>query len=513
MELIKGRTKPNKGFVPGYAIVSIKSKYVVTESDQPKVPEYIECKLPFDQLMDDYDPKDVQSSAALDRLAESLLIPGKKVSRKGLIMTNPEKLLFEYSSGIGKLAVVSVRPRLVDAAEAQATEEKPEVHLPGAESDLFVGATLVGYVAQIDQRHGAFVRFLGEITGLVPKSKGGLDLQRFSTITTKVVALDVAKRPMQILLSSDIAGQRRWPRALTDVPVKPGDLIQTAEVIDFNFDRAQVKLLDNESFDLKNYRARVHVTMAKSASLPEPLPRVSRRSMEQPISSYHPFHGWSIGKKLENLRVAAVDIRKSTIYLDLTDFENDAEHDVPLYVDSLSKLSPGKKVSGIITSVDTRRGGLSVKISPSIAGFIPGLELSTEPKILNNLENHFVVGCRLDCAYLGNESFQKKSDFESHERHEPRLPFFSVLRLLESDPPGKQHTTMKPSKGDLILGRINRDLLQVMSPSLMLELRHGCIGRCCISELAEQDDWMNLPFGSPSQEHEDDNEKKDDPSR
>jgi hypothetical protein len=205
-----------------------------------------------------------------------------------------------------------------------------------------------------------------------------------------------------------------------------------------------------------------------------------------------------IGKKLDNLRVAAVDVRKNTIYLDLTDFENDAEHDMPLYIDSLSKLSATKPVSAVITSIDTRRGGLCVKVSPSITGFIPGLELSNEPKILNSLEKHFVVGCRLDCAYLCNESWHKRNEISNHERDEARLPFFSVLRLSECDLSEKQRMARKPSQGDLILGRINREILQVMSPSLMLELRHGFLGRCCISELAEQDEWRNLPLGAPS---------------
>ena len=53
----------------------------------------------------------------------------------------------------------------------------------------------------------------------------------------------------------------------------------------------------------------------------------------------------------------------------------------------------------------------------------------------------------------------------------------------------------KPVKGDLVVGRINRSVKSVVSPSLMLDLR-GYIGRCCITELDEQDEWKNMPLGN-----------------
>jgi ribosomal protein S1 len=503
VDLINGRDKQGSGFVPGYAIVSIKTKYVVTEGDLSNLPEFIECKLPYDQLLDEYDASTIQSASALDQLAEKLLSPGKKVNRKGLVMTDPEKLLFEYTSGIGKLAVVSVRPRLIEVSETQSSEGNHEVVLPSLESQFFVGATLVGYIAQIDRRHGAFVRFLNGLTGLVPKSKGGLELGLFSTVTSKVVALDVAKRPMQILLSVVAGKQRSQNRAASsaELPLKIGDVLHEVEVSSVDFHRAEVKVLDENALQGKKYRARLHVSMAKCTSLREPLGKAPATASEQIVSEYHPFHGLIVGAKMTDLRVAAIDVRKNTVYLDLTSHDGVKGSDAPLFVESLTDLSPDQQLSGIVTSIDSHRSGLYVQISPSVTGFIPGLELSKDPDILNNLSKHFVVGSRLDCVYVNRETWRKRCDASHHKGKEAHVPFFSLLRLAEREDPGNTPTE-KPAKGQLVVGRINRSLTQVLPPALMLELRFGYAGRCCVCELEEQDEWRNLPFGSwsPPQE-------------
>jgi hypothetical protein len=56
----------------------------------------------------------------------------------------------------------------------------------------------------------------------------------------------------------------------------------------------------------------------------------------------------------------------------------------------------------------------------------------------------------------------------------------------------------KPMRNDLIIGRINKQLPQYMGPALMLTLRGGFLARCCITELAECDDWENMPLGNSS---------------
>jgi hypothetical protein len=70
----------------------------------------------------------------------------------------------------------------------------------------------------------------------------------------------------------------------------------------------------------------------------------------------------------------------------------------------------------------------------------------------------------------------------------------------------------KPARGDLIIGRIHRGLKQALSPSLMLALRGGFVGRCCITELEENDEWENMPIGRLGKEKEAKKEENNDES-
>lgn len=501
VQLIDGKTK-DAAYTPGYAIVSIKSKYLLGDGQTAHAPEYIECKLPYDQLLDDYSASDIESSYALDALAAKLLQVGKKINRKGLVLTDPGKLAFEYTSGIGRLAVVSVRPQLVETAEAQAAEKAPEIILPGPYSHVYVGAALLGYVAQIDRRHGAFVRYLNGLTGLIPKSKGGLDLTLYSTVTTKVLSVDVNSRPMKISLSLASVPKRQTKHGvlLENSPIKPGDIIKDAEIVSIDFHRIQLKLLDETDVQRYKYRARIHFTLAKSRPLRKPLAKAPKDSTQQVISDLHPFGGMAVGETLHNLRVVTVDARKDTFYVDLTNDDDGTSAEALSVIDEASQLSPGQTVSGIVTSIDTKRGGLFLQISPSVSGFIPGLELSMDPRILNNLPRHFVVGCRLDCVCIDREAWRKTHSRYDHTHNgkEAHIPFFSHLRASEGESGG----TAKPTRGQTIIGRINRSLAPCMPPSLMLELRNGYIGRCCITELAEHDDWINMPLGDGTHRHD-----------
>jgi hypothetical protein len=117
IELVKGNPREKGGFVPGFAIVSIKSKHLVGEAESANMLAYTECKLPYDQLMDEYSPDKIKSVEALDELAERVLTVGKKINQKGIILPDPRKSNVDYSSGIGTLATVSIRKNLIETAE------------------------------------------------------------------------------------------------------------------------------------------------------------------------------------------------------------------------------------------------------------------------------------------------------------------------------------------------------------------------------------------------------------
>mmetsp|Transcript_5874 Transcript_5874/g.13396 ORF Transcript_5874/g.13396 Transcript_5874/m.13396 type:complete len:857 (-) Transcript_5874:55-2625(-) len=54
---------------------------------------------------------------------------------------------------------------------------------------------------------------------------------------------------------------------------------------------------------------------------------------------------------------------------------------------------------------------------------------------------------------------------------------------------------IKPHRGNLIVGRIHKKSRILGAPSLMLNLRGGFVGRCCITELSDVDSWENMPLG------------------
>jgi hypothetical protein len=91
------------------------------------------------------------------------------------------------------------------------------------------------------------------------------------------------------------------------------------------------------------------------------------------------------------------------------------------------------------------------------------------------------------------------------KKHDGDLVFLSVL-LAGDKKEAESSKVPKPLCGDLIVGRINRHMPLQRAPALMFDLRGGFAGRCCITELDEVDDWVNMPLGKldGSQVKEDD---------
>lgn len=509
VSLVPGREKSNGTFVPGYAIVSVKSKHLIDEAETATMLPFVECKLPYDSLLDSYGQEDIKSAKSLDACAEQMLKVGVTLKQKGLLMTDPKKSGYEYSTGLGRLTVVSIRPKLVESAEAETNRGSSKVEgemLPSPQSDIFEGAEVIGYVAQVDQRHGAFVRFLDGLTGLVPKSRGGLDLELYATIVTHIVSIDHMRIPPKILLS---AGPTRGPgskRTETpfdsngeESPLSAGDIIVEAEIESLDFYNATVKVLDKKWADYEII-ARVHCAMADS-KVYEGAESVTKTKYSKPVSinKYHPFHGWSIGQKLTNLTVASAGMSRGTCYVELTDRTDNltGQLKVPPILSRKEQVPSGSRVAGVVKQIDQMNRGVHVVLGPKLSGFIPGVECSNDLDILNNLSKHFPVGARLHCTVLDKLRWRKltaqgSNSFSSKEGdldYDPQTVFLSVLC------DGNICNQTKPLRNDLVVGRIQRSMKSVNGPALMMELRGGYVGRCCITELEEPDEWFNMPLG------------------
>ena len=525
VELQPGKPKKDGGFVPGYAIVSIKSKHLVKDVSTFMMTN-MECKLPYDQLLDQYSPEDIESVQALDELAERVLQIGKKINQKGIILTDPQKSNVDYSTGIGKLAVVSLRKNLIETIEAQyskAEEEQPgseDIFVPNPDAPLFVGALVKGYVAQVDQRHGAFIRFLDGMTGLIPKKNGGLRLNLYETIVTRIKTIDDSKKPQRILLenvSGGISSNTKAKKEELPLPFTPGDIIPKAKVTDVEFFKASVKFPELESSS-ETIHASIHCSMKESAY--KTVKSRKRNNIvvggnvgikeQQVISTGHPFYGLKIGHKFANLSVVSVNRHgrgKGIVHVQLADRsmgeETNDESAAPTIVEERSELKPGMITSGIVTGVAPKNKGLFIQVSPFVKGFIPGLELSRDLAVLNNMSAQSLVGMRLKCRVMDDQQWHairakcpfasqhQKSlkDRKSEQAKNPKL-FLSVIACEE-----ESASISKPGRGDLVIGKYNKALRSTNAPSMMVSLRGGYLGRCCITELEEIDDWENMPLG------------------
>ena len=480
VQLVNGKTKKYSGYVPGYAMVSIKSKYLVDGESlgKSKMLSYVECKLPYNNLVDSFEPVDIQNVESLDALAKRVLTVGKKIKQKGLVLMDPRKSIVDYASGIGTMPVVSLRKTLIQSREEQCNSKEMDPNklpiVPFPDTNLFVGASLLGFVAQIDKRHGAFIRFLDGMTGMVPIRSGGLSLYLYDTVVTKVMVIDDSVRPHRILLEPVSATKQQNGSTL-----KAGDIISKATLCNIGFEYASLTTGPNKQ--------RVFIHSADKKSKPSVIKRVKKplqsSGRRHEILKCHPFYGLEKGEQLENLTV--VSVQKNKIWVAEKDIDKENLDDMPGFIRETSQIKPGTKVNGIIVGYGKEKSGIFVDIGPKVTGFVSGLELSRDVKLLNNLEANVPLGTVIECIVIRAQAKRSSGD-----------PFL-ILSVLACE--SGSATIPKPSDGDIVVGRINKSLDPVLAPSLMLDLRQG-IARCCITELDEPDEWENMPLGQIKKE-------------
>merc|ERR1712032_1349806 len=91
------------------------------------------------------------------------------------------------------------------------------------------------------------------------------------------------------------------------------------------------------------------------------------------------------------------------------------------------------------------------------------------------------------------ETDAKENEHQALELSALLVPGDDGANTIDNRHPSFKPT--KPRRGDSVLGCINTKSRMVGPPSLMLNLRGGYVGRCCITELADKDDWENMPLG------------------
>ena len=480
-------------FYSGYAIVSVKSKFFTGLPANSG--DSVEFKLPFDQLLDSYHGQLSNPPIELDAIGHKMLTVGKRIESEAVILTFP--------NGFGSLPVVGLRPTLINTIKTASSDDSPVI-CPSSKSNLFIGKYVCGYVTRIDERFGAFVRFLDGLTGLIPKLKKGLNENLYDTIYCKVTALDITSSPPKILLKkvteSEASKKRIVSKSNNMDQIQVGDVVGDVKVVDINFARAKVYIVGNDSAKL---RARIHVTMANSLEATTKLSKKEKQFKEEhKIGKSHPFYNWKVGDVVPGVRCVSTDSRDGIAYVELA---NRVEPGLPAVVTDPSHLSPGTILSAIVTSASksSTNHGLWVQVCPGVSGFIPALEVSDDPDILNDLATKFRVGSRIKCCVMEQTGYNKlhvshlqKDDHDSSKVDHKAL-FLSVL-LVSGETSDEKKAVFKPTKpkrSDVVIGRISKKTAMQGPPSLMMTLRGGFIGRCCITEVSDGSDWANMPFG------------------
>jgi len=505
VEFVTSKVGDSNDVVPGYATVTIKTKYLkdVIEGEQK---DSIDCKIPFEQLKDSYEEGVSESPDAIDSEAKKVLKVGKKIDKESIILATTRRGIY----------IVSLKPSLVDIAKASndSASDKSDILLPGPSSSLLVGAYLKGYCARIDHRHGAFIRFLDNLTGLVPKSKGGLDIKPFDTINCKVISLDTTNASAPRILLKTVSTSHMMYNSVAIMPnkegpfareliyklINDGDVIGDVKVNALTFNQATVTILNKKFDSCKDIKARIHMTLAdpvvgKLSTMPlskvEDEQFIEATDEKLTITKYHPFSQWKVGSIIQDVVFAGVSVRDGATYIELTNRDSDTlsakenEKLAPLIADEARLLQSGMIVSGIITALHSK--GIWVQINPTLSGFISGLDLGSNVAMLNNMNNYYKVGGRIKCTV-------KKDKGESSGKERLRLSV-SELSSGSQESSTLDETQQLPKEGDVLVGRVNRKMKEVTAPSLMFDLPGGLVGRCDITELADMDEWSNMPLG------------------
>ncbi len=261
------------------------------------------------------------------------------------------------------------------------------------------------------------------------------------------------------------------------------------QVENINFLRAKVRLLDPK-YAAGKVRARIHVTMALECSMQNE--RRNEPISDSKIKKHHPFYKWKIGTIVQNIYCVAVEARGNVLYLEVSNVNQNSRPGgappLPRFFDSEKALSVGEHVSGIITAVLPRNSGLKVHISPGIMCIVSGLELDTNVDKLNDLASYFHIGSRICCSVLSVPDVEAVVDEKSNSKLHDFIHLSAIAYKEKAE-------RSKPVRGDLIVGRINTSISPRLPPALMLDLRGGFIGRCCITELNEVGEWENMPLG------------------
>ena len=478
--------------INGYAMVVVKLKNLVT--GDKKMKGEIECRLPYEQLEDSYQQNDTDDlSATLDEVAKNTLRVGKKLENDAVVLVNADATRDD-------IPILSLRPSFIESFQQNKdNDEKKNNFVPSTASELYIGAKITGYVVRHDQRFGGFVRFANNLTGLIPKLKKGLEEKMYSTVKCRIAALDTTVSPPRIILKKS---KKDKSLAVMDaLEIKKGEVLGDVVVDDVNFYRASVILLDKKYEHEKrgrSLRARIHVTMTNGNEVK--LDKKKKKSKgeefhadEKKITKHHPFYKWIKGLIIRDTICVSTEEKNGVLRVELT---SRASSDLPPIIEKVEDLELNQEITCVVTDILKNNFGIKVQICPGVSSVIPGLELSDDDEVLNNLSSHYEIGQSIKCTVV-----QKVQPLYRRRNKQKQKTQYQLSALSSS--------SEKPKINDIIVARINHGIPSSNAPALMMDYRNGIVARCCITELTETEDWINMPLGRATKEETDSEKPKE----
>jgi len=436
-----------------FKVTSLEDKFAIVTH----VPTGTSCKLPFDSLNDE--------SADSNASAASKLKVGKGVPGDALVLALERK----YPNA----PVITIRPRLVENPGA----------IPTDVASLTVTAKVTGYVVNHDDKFGAFIRFCNHCTGIVPRSKGGLDLTLHSTVELVVSGLDLKGKNPKVLLTTDVeSNPNKKASGRVALEMESGEQVGRVEVVDVKYERINVKMMESK-YKHGRTKCRIHYSLMRNDNSSSSSKKLKKRvdSDDMEIPSSHPFYKIKVGDIIENVSVATTEKveggdKGPVLYADLTTME--AGDCVPTDAEG---LKIGDKYSGVVYKVVPGKG-VMLLIAPGVKGFMSGVEMSTDATDLNNLNKAVKIGERYDVVVTKVRKSEQEGKMASIE-----------LSHLRNKSSGKK---VAPTAGSVVTARINRKFNSFgNSPAVMMDLMGGFVGQCDITELEDEENWANMPLG------------------
>lgn len=169
LQLVNCLRRDDGIFLPGYAVVSVKSKFV-TDRLPNSAGGAVECKLPYEQLLDTFGGDLSTPPTELDDFAQRQLTVGKRIDAEGFILSVPAE--------VGALPTVSLRPSIVDTIKKNQSptasssssslvgNDDLSISCPSPRSNLFMGEYVRGYVTRIGKNSVILLLYLNSFVVL-----------------------------------------------------------------------------------------------------------------------------------------------------------------------------------------------------------------------------------------------------------------------------------------------------------------------------------------------------------